>query len=465
MILRIFNRDVPVRNLLFVIGEGILIYMAVLVAAFLRLGSVHASFLSGEVISKAILIMVVCQISLYYNELYNLKVTDTYVELGLRLTKAMGVASIVLAIIYYFVPSLMMGRGIFFISLVFLVLLVVPWRYAYNWILKKKMFAEKVMILGLGDLSRQIIDEIKDRPDSGYQVAGVVPTTDVSSVSFSPRDVPVFSNNGTVYGLADSLHITKIIVALDEKRGILPTKELLRCKMEGIKVLQGETLYEELTGKLFIEKLNPSWLIFSDGFKKSRVTRFAKRAADFIIAGVSLLVTLPLVSLIALAIKLDSKGPVFFRQDRCSEGGRIFKVLKFRSMIDKAEADSGPCWATDDDARVTRVGKILRKYRMDEIPQMWNVLKGEMSFVGPRPERPEFVKKLAERIPYYSERHTVKPGITGWAQVSYRYGASVEDAMEKLKYDLFYVKNMSFAMDLLILFKTAKIMLLQSGAR
>jgi len=464
MIFRIFNKDVPVRNLLFVIGEGILIYVAVLVAAFLRLGSVHASFLSGEVISKAILIMVVCQISLYYNELYNLKVTDTNVELGLRLTKAMGVASIVLAIIYYFIPSLMMGRGIFFISLVFLVLLVLPWRYAYNWVLKKKMFAEKVMILGLGDLSRQIINEIKDRPDSGYQVAGVVPTTDASSVSFS-QDVPVLSNNGTVCELADSLHITKIIVALDEKRGILPTNELLRCKMRGIKVLQGETLYEELTGKLFVEKLNPSWLIFSDGFKKSRVTRFAKRATGLVMASLGLLLTLPLVSLIALAIKLDSKGPVFFRQDRCSEGGRIFKVLKFRSMIDKAEADSGPCWATGDDARVTRVGKILRKYRIDELPQMWNVLKGEMSFVGPRPERPEFVEKLAERIPYYSERHTVKPGITGWAQVSYRYGASVEDAMEKLKYDLFYVKNMSFAMDLLILFKTAKIMLLKSGAR
>ncbi len=464
MVFRIFNKDVPARNLLFVIGEGVLIYLAVLVAAFLRLGSVHASFLSGEVISKAILIMVVCQLSLYYNELYNLKVTDTNVELGLRLTKAMGVASIVLAIIYYFIPSLMMGRGIFFISLVFLVLLVVPWRYAYNWVLKKKMFAEKVMILGLGDLSRQIINEIKDRPDSGYQVAGIVPTTDASSLSFS-RDVPVFSNNGTVCELADSLHITKIIVALDEKRGILPTKELLRCKMQGIKVLQGETLYEELTGKLFVEKLNPSWLIFSDGFKKSRLTRFAKRATGLVMATVGLLVTLPLVSLIALAIKLDSKGPVFFRQDRCSEGGRTFRVLKFRSMIDNAEADSGPCWATDDDARVTRVGKILRKYRMDELPQMWNVLKGEMSFVGPRPERPEFVEKLAERIPYYSERHTVKPGITGWAQVSYSYGASVEDALEKLKYDLFYVKNMSFAMDLLILFKTAKIMLLKSGAR
>ena len=184
-----------------------------------------------------------------------------------------------------------------------------------------------------------------------------------------------------------------------------------------------------------------------------------KRATGLIVASVGLLLTLPLIGLIALAIKLDSKGPVIFKQDRSGKDGRVFKLCKFRSMIANAEAACGPCWATDDDWRITRMGKILRKYRL------WNVLKGEMSFVGPRPERPEFVKKLAGMIPYYSERHTVKPGITGWAQISYGYGASVEDALEKLKYDLFYIKNMSFVMDLIIIFKTAKIVLLKSGAR
>ena len=464
MILRIFNKDLPLRNLFFVIGEGLLIYASVLIAAFLRLGSMDTSFLSGEILGKAALIMVVCQLCLYFNELYNLKVTDTYLELGLRLTKAIGIASILLALLYYAIPALMMGRGIFFISLVFLVLLVVPWRYAYNWVLKKKMFAEKVMIMGHGKLCREIIDEINSRPDSGYQIAGVV-STNASPPSSPYQDIPVFSMDTVLCELARDLHARRIVVAMDERRGKLPTEDLLRCKMEGIRVLEGETLYEELTGKLFVEKLNPSWLIFSDGFRKPRMTRLAKRVSGLIIASVLVLLTLPLIGIIALAIKLDSKGPVFFKQDRCGMGGRSFNVVKFRSMIDDAEALCGPCWATDDDWRVTRVGRILRKYRLDELPQIWNVLKGEMSFVGPRPERPEFVGNLLEVIPYYSQRHTVKPGITGWAQVSYQYGSSVDDALEKLKYDLFYVKNMSLAMDVMILWKTIKIVLLKSGAR
>jgi len=464
MILRVFKKDLPLRNLLFVLGEGLLMYASVLIAAYLRFGSVETSLLSTEILAKAALIMAVCQVCLYYNELYNLKVTDTYLELGLRLTKAIGIASILLALIYYCVPSLMMGRGIFFVSLLFLVLLVVPWRYAYNWVLRNKMFAERVMMIGHGNLCREIIHEINSRPDSGYQVAGVVSSNSSSPSSFF-QDIPVFAMDAAICELANNLHANRIIVAMDERRGKLPTKDLLRCKMEGIKIQEGETLYEELTGKLFVEKLNPGWLIFSDGFRKPKMTRLVKRVTGFVMAGALVLLTLPLIGIIALAIKLDSKGPVFFKQNRCGVDGRPFSVLKFRSMIDDAEASCGPRWATDDDWRVTRVGRILRKYRLDELPQIWNVLKGEMSFVGPRPERPEFVEKLTEMIPYYSQRHTVKPGITGWAQVSYRYGSSVEDALEKLKYDLFYAKNMSLAMDVMILFRTIKIVLLKSGAR
>lgn len=466
MNLKIFNKDVPLLNLCFVIGEGLLIYSAILIAAFVRFGSIEASFLSPDVLGKAFLIMIVCQGSLYYNELYNLRVTDTYLELGLRLTKAMGISSIILALIYYFIPSLLLGRGIFFVSLIFLVLLVVPWRYVYNWILKKRMFAEKLLILGSGTLCGQIIDEIQFRPDCGYQIAGVMPSDSASEpLGMTASGIPVYSHDGSLCQLAATLQATIIAVVMGERRGKLPTKELLRCKVDGIKVLEGATFYEELTGKLSIEKLNPSWLIFSDGFRKSLLTRFSKRGIGLVGSSIALLITLPLICLIAVAIKLDSKGPVFFRQERCGQDGVPFKIYKFRSMIDKAEAQTGPQWATDDDPRITRVGAILRKYRLDEIPQLWNVLKGDMSFVGPRPERPEFVKMLTEKIPYYSERHTVKPGISGWAQVSYRYGASVDDALEKLKYDLFYVKNMSFALDLLIMFKTIKIILLQSGAR
>ena len=464
MILRIFNKDFPLRSLLFVIGEGALIYAAVLTAAFLRLGSAHASFLSGEVLRKTLLITLVCQVCLYYNELYNPKVTNANLELGLRLTKAMSIASIVLAVIYYCIPSLLMGRGIFIISFVFIVPLVVSWRCGYSWVLNKKMLTERVIILGSGDLSKQIINEIKDRLDSGYQVAGIISTNSTSPSALFPG-IPLFSMDGALCELADSLRAKKIIVAMEERRGELPTEELLRCKMKGTKILEGETLYEQLTGKLFVEKLNPSWLIFSDGFRKSQITQFTKRAVDLSLASVGLLLALPFIGLIAVAIKLDSKGPVIFMQDRCGEACRIFKICKLRSMIDNAEAACGPCWATDDDWRVTRVGRILRKYRLDEIPQLWNVLKGHMSFVGPRPERPEFVRRLDEMISYYSERHTVKPGITGWAQVSYCYGASIEDALEKLKCDLFYIKNMSLALDLIITFRTIKVVLLRSGAR
>ncbi len=464
MILRLFSKDLPLGKLLFVVGEGLLIYVSVVLAAFVRFGSIETSFLSGEILGKAALILGVCQASLYYNELYDLKVTDTYLELGIRLTKAVGVASIVLAVIYYLIPQLLIGRDVFIISLVFLGLLLVSWRYAYHWVLRRRLFAERIMIVGHGTLCEEIIHEINSRPDSGYQIAGLV-STNANSPSNLPPDIPAFSMGASVCQLANDFDAKRIIVAMDERRGKLPTEDLLRCKMGGIQVQEGETLYEELTGRLFVENLNPSWLIFSDGFRKPRITRFVKRFTGSVIAGVLLLLTLPLVAIIAVAIKLDSKGPIFFKQERCGMDSRPFSLVKFRSMIHEAEALSGPVWATDDDWRVTRVGKILRKYRLDELPQIWNVLKGEMSFVGPRPERPAFVEKLSETIPYYSERHTVKPGITGWAQVCYQYGSSVEEALEKLKYDLFYVKNMSLAMDLMILFKTVKIVLLRSGAR
>jgi len=464
MILRIFKKDLPLRNLLFVLGEGTLIYAATLLAALIRLGSVNASFSSGIVLGKALVIMAVCQMSLYYNELYDLKATDTYLELGLRLTKALGVASIVLAIIYYCVPYLLIGRGIFFITLFLMIVFIVSWRYAYSWILKKRMFTEKTLVLGSGKLFGEIIQEIGSQPDSGYQIVGVV-SPNSSSLSDILQGIPRYGMNANIVELGASLHAEKIIVAMDERRGRLPTKELVRCRMQGISVAEGETVYERLTGKIFVEKLNPSWLIFSDGFRISRISRVTKRIVGFALASLGLLLALPLTVLTALATKLDSKGPVFFKQERCGEDGRVFTIWKFRSMVDNAEFGSGPLWATDNDSRVTRVGRVLRKFRLDEIPQMWSVLKGDMSFVGPRPERPEFVAQLARIIPYYSQRHGVKPGITGWAQVSYGYGASVQDAIEKLKYDLFYIKNMSLVLDLVILWKTVKIVLLKSGAR
>lgn len=465
--LRILNKDVPLRSFLFVIAEALLIYAAILISAYLRLGGLNKPFWSSEVLSKALLMVVVCQISIYFNDLYNLQVTDTYLELSHRLTKALGIASISLAIIYYCLPSFLVGRGIFFISLLFIVLLVVPWRFAYNWVLKRKMFTEKILLLGLEYPSHKILCELNGFRDSGFEIVGVVSENHNRPPEFL-EELPIFSMcqpNFDLCDFAQSNNVKKIVVSMTDKRGKLPVQELLRCKMRGITILQGESFYEKITGMILAENINPSWFIYGEGFRKSRVILFAKRTCDIILASLGLVLSLPLTLVIAVAIKLDSKGPIIYKQERIGEDNQIFEICKLRSMIDSAEAECGPTWADDNDCRVTRVGRIIRKFRLDEIPQMWNVLRGDMSFIGPRPERPQFVKELEKNIPYYLERHSVKPGISGWAQVSYGYGASENDALEKLKYDLFYIKNMSIFMDLLIILKTIKIVLQQKGAR
>lgn len=259
-------------------------------------------------------------------------------------------------------------------------------------------------------------------------------------------------------------NVDRIIVALDERRGKFPIDELLSCRMKGIKVEDGVAFTEYLVGKLSIENLHPSFLIFSDGFKGTPIFKMFKRWFDLLVSTVFLTLFFPVGLVIAIAIKLDSKGPVFYQQERVGEDGKIFHLLKFRSMSVNAE-EHGPLWAGVKDPRVTRVGRVIRKLRLDEIPQVINVLKGDMSFVGPRPERPFFIEQLKNEIPFYSQRHAVKPGITGWAQICYPYGASKEDALEKLKYDLYYNKHMSILFDLMIILETAKIVLLGRGAR
>lgn len=258
--------------------------------------------------------------------------------------------------------------------------------------------------------------------------------------------------------------VDRIIVALDERRGKFPLEQLLSCRLNGIRVEDGMAFTEQLAGKLSVENLHPSVLIFSDGFKRSAIFKQMKRVFDILASAVGLTLFFPFGLIIALAIRLDSKGPILYRQERVGKDGRIFRLLKFRSMCMDAE-ESGPVWARVNDPRITRVGRMIRKLRLDEIPQMINVLKGEMSFVGPRPERPFFTEQLKIEIPYFSQRHVTKPGITGWAQICYRYGSSKEDALEKLKYDLYYIKHMSLFFDLVIIFETAKIVLLGKGSR
>jgi sugar transferase (PEP-CTERM system associated) len=277
-------------------------------------------------------------------------------------------------------------------------------------------------------------------------------------------DPIVIGDYSQILSICQKGDVDRIIVALDERRGRFPLEQLLFCRLKGIPVDDGVAFTEQLAGKLSVENLHPSFLIFSDGFKRSAIFKRLKRGIDIIGSLLGLTVFTPLMLIISLAIKLDTKGPIFYRQERIGEDEKIFNLFKFRSMSVDAE-ENGPVWAEVNDQRVTRVGQVIRKMRFDEIPQMFNVLKGEMSFIGPRPERPFFVDTLKSEIPFYSERHVIKPGITGWAQICYSYGASKEDALEKIKYDLYYIKHMSLILDLMILFETIKIVFWAKGAR
>jgi len=405
--------------------------------------------------------------SLYYNDLYDLKISDSLVELSIRLLQALGAAAIFLAIVCYFFPKAIVGHWIFLLSLGLIILLIVSWRYGYSLVLKHGLFNQKIIILGSGSISQNIIGEICKKNDCGYRVSLVV-KDDQADLDLDDQcnpNIPFRYGYDGLCSLASELGIRKVVVALRERRGNFPANELLKCRADGIEVLDGNSFYEMLVGKLIVEHTNPGWFIFSEGFRRPIITRFVKRTLDIVLSLMLLIVLSPLLILVAVLIKLDSRGPMIFSQDRVGKSRRKYLVHKFRSMVDNAEKDSGPVWAADNDARVTRVGQVIRKLRIDEFPQLWNVLKGEMSFVGPRPERDHFVRQLEEIIPYYGVRFSIKPGVTGWAQVSYGYGASVEDAMEKLNYDLFYIKNMSIFMDLMIVLRTIKIVLFGKGAR
>jgi sugar transferase (PEP-CTERM system associated) len=304
--------------------------------------------------------------------------------------------------------------------------------------------------------------EIRLRKDLPLTVVGAVAENAETTGGLGLPMVGTLDNIAQIIG---EVRPSRVIIGLKERRRQLPFNTLLRLRMRGLLIEQASTLYEKLTGKIPVESIHPSALIFADGFRHSRRLRFYERFFGLAAATFALLVAGPVMAIVALAIKLDSRGPVFYRQSRVGHNGEPFDILKFRSMRVDAESGSGPVWASDRDPRVTRVGRLLRLLRLDELPQLINVLYGEMSFIGPRPERPYFVDQLREQIPFYDLRHSVRPGITGWAQVRSRYGASVEDSKEKLEYDLFYIKNVSLSLDLLILFQTVKIVLFGRGAR
>jgi sugar transferase (PEP-CTERM system associated) len=456
--MQLFNRHVSTRSLTVFTSELVLIFGSVALAAAVQSTPDLASNLW-----KILLVTLICQLCLYYNDFYDLTLVHSNRELVVRLLQAAGAASIVLAALYFLQPDLMIGDGIFVSALFVFLVAILGWRLLFNRVSGSMTLQERVLFVGTGDTARKVARQILDQHEFAYRVIGFI-DDDASRIGERIVNPAIVGTPADIDRLIATHRIDRIVVGLSDRRGKLPVEELLRAKMAGIRVEDATTTYERVTGKILIDDLRPSWLIFSDGFRVSRVTRLMKRTIDLALSVVLAVVTLPLMIGTALLILFEDGGPILYRQERVGENGRTFVLAKFRSMRKDAEKAGKPIWARDGDDRITRIGRFIRKTRLDELPQLWNVLRGDMSFVGPRPERPFFVEQLSREIPFYQQRHAVKPGLTGWAQVKYRYGSSLEDAMEKLRYDLYYIKHLSVIFDLTIVFDTVKVVLFRKGA-
>ncbi len=442
-----------------------MIFGAIVGAVYLRLGTVDAEheLILRQGLLKAGMATLYCLTAFYLFDLYDFIVMHDRRELVLRLIQALGLAWIALALSFYAFPQLMFGRGISLIALLLALMLMVSWRISIHWFMGHPDFGERILIVGSGNLAVEVAREVLGRPDAGYRIVGFVGTdSDLLGKSLiNPRVIGMTSELNDIVQHED---IDRIVVAMGERRGQLPTAALLHLSLTGkVDIEEGASFYERITGRVSLNMVRPSWLIFSGRRKHVRIATITREVVHWLVALVGGIISLPIALITAVLIKIDSRGPVLYKQERVGKNGKSFILMKFRSMRSDAEAD-GPVWASKDDDRTTRVGRIIRKIRVDEIPQFWNILRREMSFVGPRPERPHFVSQLANQIPYYEQRHLITPGLTGWAQIKYPYGASIEDARQKLQYDLFYIKNQSLMLDAIILFETIKIILFGRGA-
>ena len=452
------------RTTLLILAEAAVIFGAIVTAVYVRVGVDGAYFelVERQGFLKSALATTFCLAAFYLFDLYDFIVMHDRRELVLRLVQALGLAWIALALAFYGFPQLMLGRGISLIALPLALGLMVGWRVSIHWLLGHPDFGEKILIVGSGPLAVELAREMLDRPDAGYRIAGFVGS--------DPELLGKSLINPKVIGLTSELeevvareNIDRIIVAMGERRGQLPTNELLQLSLTGkVNIEEGASFYERVTGRVSLNMIRPSWLIFSSRGRQARISGIARNVVHRLVALIGGCMSLPIALVTAILIKFDSTGPVLYRQERVGKNGAPFTVLKFRSMRTDAEK-AGPVWASEQDDRTTRVGRIIRKLRIDEIPQFWNIIRGEMDFVGPRPERPHFVSQLAQEIPYYQQRHLIAPGLTGWAQIKYPYGASIEDARQKLQYDLYYIKNQSLILDAIILFETIKIIIFGRG--
>ncbi len=453
------------RTLVLLFAEATVIFGAIVFAVYLRLGSddMQNELVVRHGYLKAALATCFCLTAFYFYDLYDFLVMHDRRELVLRLVQALGLAWVALAITFYVFPDLMLGRGISLLALPLALSLMVGWRVSIHWFLGHPEFGERILVVGSGENALEVAREVLGRKDAGYRIVGFV-DNDPELVGKSLLNPRVLGLSADLDQIVKRENVDRIVVAMGERRGQFPTGELLQLSLGGdVSIEEGASFYERLTGRVSLDMLRPSWLIFSGRGRQARIAGLFRNVMHRLVALVGAILSLPIALLTAILIKIESPGPILYKQERVGKNGRPFTLMKFRSMGVDAEKE-GPVWASSGDDRATRVGRVIRKIRVDEIPQFWNILRGEMSFVGPRPERPHFVSQLAEEIPYYEQRHLIAPGLTGWAQIKYPYGASIEDARQKLQYDLYYIKNQSLVLDAIILFETVKIIMFGRGA-
>ncbi|MBP6004113.1 MAG: TIGR03013 family PEP-CTERM/XrtA system glycosyltransferase [Pyrinomonadaceae bacterium] len=455
------------RKFTLIFADAAIIFGGVILAMYVRLGLDGPAFELNEKNGwyKIALVTVICLIALYFYDLYDYVVMTNRRELMLRLVQALGIAWALLALIFYLVPPLMIGRGVSMISVPLVLAVLLGWRIFIHILTGHPEIGEKILVVGTGKAALDTAEAVWERRDAGYRIVGFV-----SENGAKPREKlgrsEILGKAVDLEGIIRNENIDRVVIAVRERRGAFPTEALLKMSLAGdVSIEECTSFFERITGKVHIDMLRPSWLIYAGRRRDGRLKSVIREAVHRLLALIGLVLSLPIAIFTAILIKLTSRGPVFYKQERVGKNGKIFEVIKFRSMKTDAEADGKPVWAASNDERTTFIGKIIRQIRVDEMPQFWNIIKGEMNFVGPRPERPHFVKQLTTEIPYYDHRHLVAPGLTGWAQIKYPYGASVDDAIQKLQYDLYYIKNQSLTLDLVIVVETIKTVLFGAGAR
>lgn len=456
--IRLFNVYYPIRTLVLLGGEALLVWTSFLVATVWQhpdsayvLLNYEGGYLKIVVATVAVLIFS------HLFDLYEPMHWNARGELYFRLLMVPGILALVTAALAYIFPHLLIGNNTVVLALLMVTAALFAWRLVYAWLAQGPYLRERVYVLGMGERAQRLVNGLRTRTELGVEVAG-----------WSGNVEGAMTREAIAAHLMELIRghrVHRVIVAMEDRRGTLPVMEILQLRLNGVKIEEATSWLEKISGRIEVDNLYPSWLIFADGFRFSATFLVVRRLIAILASALLLLVVLPIIPFVILAIKLDSPGSILYRQKRVGLGGKVFYCYKFRTMRQDAESDTGPTWAGDDDPRITRVGRFLRKSRLDEIPQLWCVVKGDMAFVGPRPERPEFVEMLSKVIQYYPVRNAVRPGITGWAQVKYKYGNTVDDAKEKLQYDLYYIKNASLGLDLMIMFQTVKIVLLGRGAQ